>query len=70
MRKLVRTDDTATEQELRELFSMEPDEELYETVQVCAGEWRFDGEGCWRFYSDPEWEDEAGRSALAEGEKR
>lgn len=53
---LQRTEDTATEAELRELFDMEPDEELHLCVGVCAGEWRFDTGNVWRFYQDPEWE--------------
>ena len=49
---MIRTDDTATEQELRDLFSMEPDDgPLDEVIGVCAGEWRRDGER-WRFWSD------------------
>lgn len=45
------TDDTATEAELRQLFDMEPDDELAACIPVCAGEWRADGP-VWRFYEN------------------
>lgn len=56
MAELRKTNETATEQELRELFDMEPDEELAACIPVCAGEWRGDG-NVWRFFEDPEWTD-------------
>lgn len=55
MATLIRTTETATEIELRELFDMESDEELESCIQVCAGEWRREGD-IWRVYSLPDWE--------------
>ncbi|RWC28149.1 MAG: hypothetical protein EOS70_27960 [Mesorhizobium sp.] len=52
---LRRTDETATEAELRKLFDMEPDEELPLCIPVCIGEWRREGD-LWRVYTDPTWE--------------
>lgn len=46
---MIRTNETATELELRELFDMEPDEELAICIPVCAGEWRREG-NVWRVY--------------------
>jgi hypothetical protein len=46
--------DYATEAELRDLFSMEPDDEIPASpIQVCAGEWvKCEGD-MWRFVRDP-----------------
>jgi hypothetical protein len=55
MADLRRTEETATEKELRELFDMEPDEELEDCIPVCAGEWRREGD-IWRVYAIPDWE--------------
>lgn len=57
MTKLVRTEEIATEAELRSLFDMEPDQEIEACIPVCAGEWRSEGEA-WRFYALPDWEAE------------
>ena len=54
--RLIQTDDTATEAELRELFTMEPDEEIAVCIPVCAGEWRAEADR-WRFYEYSEWRD-------------
>lgn len=52
---MIRTDDTADAKTLRELFDMEPGDELADTIAVCAGEWRREGD-VWRFFSDPEFD--------------
>ncbi|EHK57668.1 hypothetical protein [Allomesorhizobium alhagi] len=52
----VRTEDLATEEALRDLFSMGRDEEMPLCIPVCSGEWRSD-EDRWRFFADPAWED-------------
>jgi len=50
------TDDTATEAELRDLFSMEPDDGALATViPTCAGEWRMETPGIWRAWENPAW---------------
>lgn len=49
------TKDTATETELRDLFSMDEDDgDLEDVVATHSGEWRHDGNGCWRWWQLPE----------------
>lgn len=46
----VRTDDVASEAELRELFSMDDEDgPLEHVIATCAGEWRHE-DGRWRFW--------------------
>ena len=55
--RLYATEDTATEAELRELFSMdEEDESLAPVVATHDGSWRREGE-VWRFweFNDDQW---------------
>lgn len=55
---LQRTDDVATDADLRILYEYDPEEELGDDpIEVCAGEWRRDEPGKWRFWSHPDFED-------------
>lgn len=48
---MIWTAETASEAELRRLFSMEPeDDNIPDVVEVCDGAWRYDGNGTWRFW--------------------
>ena len=53
---LVATNEYASPEQLREVFSMEtPPSEGDSPIQTCAGEWRYE-DGRWRFYEDDEWD--------------
>lgn len=53
---LTRTDDTATQDDLMDLFDMdEEDGPLMPVISTCAGEWRHEAANVWRFWENPEW---------------
>lgn len=55
----IATAETASAEELRELFSWDQDTPLPDTIQVCAGEWcRVPDTALWLFWADEDPDDE------------
>ena len=47
---MIKTEDIATRDELKELFSMDEEDDLDINIPVCAGEWIAETENTWRFW--------------------
>lgn len=61
MAEFTATDDVMTEPELLAFLCWDEDDDPEAalrpgTFQTCAGEWRREGDGSWRFWKDPEFE--------------
>lgn len=52
--RLRRTDDVIAERTLRRVLGSSPGK-VVKRISVCAGEWRKEPNGRWRFWADKSW---------------